>query len=109
MHVNIALIVKFMQNYFFNPASYPRSAAATTRVNDDFLFDQGPTGASARSGSTTTDAVFDRFDLPNVPCSASRPSLQDDAGAATPDPEQSSDVDFLLASARSSRSWSTAS
>ena len=42
VHVNIALIVKFMANYFFNPAVYPDVPLRDEPVNDDFLFRQGP-------------------------------------------------------------------
>ena len=47
VHVNIALIVKFMANYFFNPAEYPPCGAAVRGAgNDDSLF---PTGTCSRS------------------------------------------------------------
>ena len=36
MHVNIALIVKFMASYFFNPAEYPPVPQRNEAVNDDF-------------------------------------------------------------------------
>ena len=41
VHVNIALIVKFMPNFFFAPAEYPPVATASEAANDDFLFHQG--------------------------------------------------------------------
>jgi acyl-CoA dehydrogenase len=37
VHVNIALIVKFMANYFFAPADYPEVAQQNQAANDDFL------------------------------------------------------------------------
>src|SRR4030042_1433591 len=42
VHVNIALIVKFMPNYFFRPGEYPEVPQRNDPTNDDFLFDQGP-------------------------------------------------------------------
>jgi acyl-CoA dehydrogenase len=42
VHVNVALIVKFMANYFFKPAKYPEIAQQSKAKNDDFLFNQGP-------------------------------------------------------------------
>ena len=42
VHVNIALIVKFMPNYFFAPAECPEVPRRDDAANDDFLFDQGP-------------------------------------------------------------------
>ncbi len=42
-HVNMALIVKFMKNYLFNPAAYPPIPERTDLADDTFLFHQGPT------------------------------------------------------------------
>jgi acyl-CoA dehydrogenase len=42
VHVNIALIVKFMANYFFNPAEYPELPVRDEPDDDEFLFRQGP-------------------------------------------------------------------
>ncbi|TFG94048.1 MAG: acyl-CoA dehydrogenase, partial [Calditrichales bacterium] len=43
VHVNMALIVKFMANYFFKPANLPEIAKTTGLTHDEFLFNQGPT------------------------------------------------------------------
>lgn len=43
VHVNMALIVKFMKNYFFNPGTFPEIPAVNEPRNDDFLFAQGET------------------------------------------------------------------
>src|SRR5258708_8478226 len=40
VHVNIALIVKFMPNFFFTPADYPPAPTQNHAANDDFLFRQ---------------------------------------------------------------------
>ena len=42
VHVNMALVVKFMKNYFFNPGTFPAIPRVTAPDNDDFLFAQGP-------------------------------------------------------------------
>ena len=42
VHVNIALIVKFMANYFFFPKDYSQLPRQDSASNDDFLFHQGP-------------------------------------------------------------------
>ncbi len=44
VHVNIALIVKFMNNYFFNPQPCPDVPKRDDLANDAFLFNQGSTG-----------------------------------------------------------------
>ena len=48
VHVNIALIVKFMENYFFHPADLPPVPRRDDPANDDFLFHQGPTRGLGR-------------------------------------------------------------
>jgi acyl-CoA dehydrogenase len=42
VHVNIALILKFMTNYLFKPVKYPPVSRQSHSQNDDFLFNQGP-------------------------------------------------------------------
>jgi acyl-CoA dehydrogenase len=66
VHVNIALIVKFMANYFFQPAELPQIPRRDDPRNDDFLFDQGPTRGLGRIRFHDYAPVFARFDLPNV-------------------------------------------
>jgi acyl-CoA dehydrogenase len=68
VHVNIALIVKFMKNYFFNaPADLPEVPQRRRRgANDDFLFDQGPTRGLGKIRFHDYREVFARFDQPNV-------------------------------------------
>ena len=43
VHVNMALCVKFMPNYFFSPGVFPEIPQRRDAANDDFLFRQGPT------------------------------------------------------------------
>ena len=38
VHVNMALIIKFMANYFFNPGEFPEIPKIDDPTNDDFLF-----------------------------------------------------------------------
>ncbi len=42
VHVNVQLIRKFMNSYFFNPAEYPYVRPEFTRRDDAFVFRQGP-------------------------------------------------------------------
>lgn len=41
-HVNMALIVKFLQNFMFKPKEYPEVPRRDDPANDSFLFNQGP-------------------------------------------------------------------
>ena len=73
VHVNIALIVKFMPNYFFAPAEYPpvptRRRAPQRRLP---LRPGAGAAAWARSGSTTTTWPTTASTCPTSPSSASR-------------------------------------
>jgi acyl-CoA dehydrogenase len=42
VHVNMALVLKFMANYLFNPAEYPAVPQRRDAADDEFLFRQGP-------------------------------------------------------------------
>ena len=41
VHVNMALIVKFMANYLFNPKEYPEVPRRDDPTNDNYLFRPG--------------------------------------------------------------------
>ncbi len=99
VHVNIALIVKFMPNYFFNPGDYPEVERQSQPRNDDFLFDQGPAGGLGQIRFHDYQKTFESFEgTANVKrfaeqAEAFRKLLATDP----PGPEQMKDVDFLLA------------
>ena len=98
VHVNIALIVKFMRNYFFAAAELEPVARRDDAANDDFLFDQGPTKGLSGIRFHDYAAVFARHDLPNVGIFLDQVDvLEEMLIAATPTEEQSRDTDFLLA------------
>ena len=44
VHVNMALIIKFMNNYFFAPKDYEDIPQRLDAADDSFLFNQGPPG-----------------------------------------------------------------
>ena len=64
VHVNIALIVKFMPNFSFAPADYPEVPRRDDAVNDDFLFHQGSTKGLAAIRFHDYQPVFDRWNVP---------------------------------------------
>src|SRR4030043_572109 len=66
VHVNIALIVKFMANYFFNPGEYPEVSRQDQARDDTFLFHQGPARGLGQIRFHDYRSAFERFDLPNV-------------------------------------------
>jgi len=98
VHVNIALIVKFMANYFFNPAEYAEVPLRDDPVHDGFLFHQGPARGLGQIRFHDYNLILDRFDLPNVRLFKEQiDTFKVLLARATPDEAQTRDVDFLLA------------
>ena len=97
VHVNIALIVKFMANYFFNPQEYDPVGRQDRARNDDFLFDQGPTRGLGKIRFHDYSAAYNLYDLPNIAVFKEQIDLlKAFLAAATPDADQQRDTDFLL-------------
>jgi acyl-CoA dehydrogenase len=97
VHVNIALIVKFMPNYFFAPAEYPPVARRDDAAHDAFLFDQGSASGLGKIRFHDHDAAFAAFDLPNVKIFREQIAvLKELLATATPDEAQRKDLDFLM-------------
>ncbi|MDD5285016.1 MAG: acyl-CoA dehydrogenase [Desulfuromonadaceae bacterium] len=97
VHVNIALIVKFMQNYFFNPAEYPVVPRRLDPVNDDYLFHQGAARGLGKIQFHDYRPVYDSSALPNVQIFREQIKLfREFLFKATPDAAQQKDIDFLL-------------
>ena len=98
VHVNIALIVKFMTNYFFAPVELSEVPRRDDAANDSFLFDQGPTKGLGHIQFHDYTQVFERFDLPNVRLFAEQTEVfKSMLGAAAPTEAQTKDTDWLLA------------
>jgi acyl-CoA dehydrogenase len=98
VHVNIALIVKFMPNYFFNPQEYPAIPRRDDAGNDDFFFNQGPARGLGKIRFHDFAPVFESQALPNVAIFSGQVAVfKEFLAFATPDENQQKDVDFLLA------------
>ncbi|HIF93903.1 MAG TPA: acyl-CoA dehydrogenase [Myxococcales bacterium] len=99
VHVNIALIVKFMANYFFNPGEFPEVERQDQPHNDDFLFDQGGAGGLGQIQFHDYRKTFDEFArIPNVALFAEQAdAFRELLASDPPGPDQMKDVDFLLA------------
>ncbi len=97
VHVNIALIVKFMPNYFFSPAEYPEVPTMNGPENDSFLFDQGPTKGLSKIRFHDFNIAYKGFDLPNVNLFREQIEVfRQMLAKAGPAGEQLKDIDFLL-------------
>ena len=98
VHVNIALIVKFMPNYFFGHAEYPLVEQRSDASDDTFLFDQGPTKGLSKIQFHDPDPIFEDFDQPNVVVFREQMAVfREMLMTAPPDEEQRRDIDFLMA------------
>ena len=98
VHVNIALILKFMPNYFLNPGTYPEVPKRSDAADDTFLFDQGPTRGLGSIQFHDYNPVFAAYDLPNVNLLREQIAMfKECMTQAPPDPAQSRDIDFLFA------------
>jgi acyl-CoA dehydrogenase len=96
-HVNMALVVKFMANYLFEPASYAEVPKRDDPVDDRFFFDQGPTKGLGGIRFHDYAAAYEVSDLPNVVLFKQQiEDLKRLLLEAPPDKAQQRDTDFSL-------------
>ncbi|CAM2899196.1 acyl-CoA dehydrogenase family protein [Prescottella defluvii] len=98
VHVNVALILKFMPKYLFDPASYPDVATRTDPTDDAFFWRQGPTRGAGNVQFQDWTRVYDAHaDIPNVARFHEQAlELRELLATAAPDAVQREDLDFLL-------------
>ena len=97
VHVNMALIIKFTANYFFNPAEFAEIPQRNDSANDDFLFNQGPTKGLGKIRFHDYNIAYNSINLPNVNIFKEQIEvLKEFLMTAKPSKEQSQDLDFLL-------------
>ncbi len=98
VHVNMALIIKFMPNYFFNPAPYPALPQRRDAANDAFLFNQGPTRGLGKLQFHDYTIAYNSVDIPNVNVFKEQIAVFRDFMMASMGTmkEQGKDIDFLL-------------
>ena len=98
VHVNIALIIKFIQNFLFNPKDYPEIPQVNEARNDDFLFNQGPTGGLAKIQFHNYKKAFALYNLPNLKIFAEQVEVFKESLIKAPStPEQQKDTEMMLA------------
>jgi hypothetical protein len=99
VHVNLALILKFMRNHLLDPAAYEPVPTRLDAADDTFLFGQGPARGLGSVRFHDWRAAYDAYaGVANV----ARFREQADALCefvltAAPDEQQSRDLDLLLA------------
>jgi alkylation response protein AidB-like acyl-CoA dehydrogenase len=98
VHVNMALVLKFMANYLLAPADHARVPSRRDAADDEFLFRQGPTRGLGKIRFHDWRPEFEAFAaVPNVARFAEQAhGLVTLLTTAPPGPEQQQDLDFLL-------------
>jgi len=96
VHVNMALIIKFVRNYFFDPVDYPEVPRRNEAANDGYLFGQ-QAGGLATVRFPDYRRAYDGRSLPNV--NVFREQVERFRALlvqAPPSREQSANVDYML-------------
>lgn len=98
VHVNVAQILKFMPNYFFNPADYPEIRTRNDPADDVFFWAQGPAGGASKVRFADWATAYEKnSDIPNVARFYEQArALRELLTTAAPDAEQMRDLDFTL-------------
>jgi acyl-CoA dehydrogenase len=99
VHVNMALVLKFMASYLFNPdPDLTVPGTVNGAGDDDFLFRQGPARGLSKIRFSPWEAAFAPFtDVPNVVRFAElAESFKMFLAEAAPDGAQQKDLDYLL-------------
>jgi len=97
VHVNMALVVKFMANYFFKPKEYEEIPQRLDAADDSFLFNQGPTRGLSNIQFHDYTIAYNSYDFPNLTVFKDQIAVFKEAlFKASPSAEQARDIDFLL-------------
>ncbi|MRR15744.1 MAG: acyl-CoA dehydrogenase [Deltaproteobacteria bacterium] len=95
-HVNIGLVIKFLQNYLFNPIDYPVIPKRDDPGDDAYIFKQY-TGGLAKVRFPDYRLAYEGVDLPNIRVFRSQIELfREFIERATPSPEQRANIDYML-------------
>ncbi len=96
-HVNMALIIKFVRNYFFGPVDYPEIPTLKEAGDDDYLFHQY-TGGLARIKFPDYRSVYSANSSPNIDVFREQVELfRTLLVEAPPTEEQAGNIDYMLA------------
>ncbi len=96
-HVNMALIIKFVKNYFFAPVEYPQIEQKTEAADDGYLFRQ-KTGSLASIHFPDYRLAYGDIDSPNVRVFQEQVELfRTLLLTAPPSAEQAKNIDYMLA------------
>ncbi|RKT52937.1 acyl-CoA dehydrogenase [Saccharothrix australiensis] len=99
VHVNLALVLKFMPAYLFQPTTYPEVPTRHDAADDEFFWRQGPARGLGAVRFHDWETAYRAFaHVPNVARFHEQArALRTLLTTAAPDDEQREDLDFLLA------------
>lgn len=96
-HVNMALIIKFVKNYFFEPQAYPDLGQRNEAGDDGYLFRQ-KTGKLASVRFPDYRTAYTGVDSPNIRVFREQVDLfRTLLMTAPPSKEQAANIDYMLA------------
>ncbi|MET9629480.1 acyl-CoA dehydrogenase [Lentzea sp. NPDC006480] len=98
VHVNLALVLKFMPNYLFNPKQYDEVPSVHEPKDDDFFWHQGPARGLGKIQFHDWEPIYtEHAHLPNVRLFHEQAkAIKTLLTTAAPDADQQKDLDFLL-------------
>lgn len=97
VHVNVALVTKFMKNYFFAPKDFAPVAKQDQMIHDDFHFHQGPTKGLSQVVFANYRDAFAALNTPNISLFKEQiESFKEFLLKATPTEAQSKNMDYML-------------
>ena len=98
VHVNLALVLKFMPNYLFNPKAYDEVPTRHDATDDDFFWHQGPARGLGKIQFHDWEPIYaEHAHLPNVKLFHEQAkAIKTLLTTAAPDEAQQKDLDFLL-------------
>lgn len=96
-HVNMALIIKFVRNYFFEPITYPEIPQCHEAGNDTYLFSQ-KTGSLAQVRFADYQLAYEGYESENILLFRKQLELfRTLLITASPSKEQAANIDYMLA------------
>lgn len=98
VHVNMALVLKFMASFLFMPEEFEPVPQRREAADDEFLFRQGPTRGLSKTRFADWRPIYEQFkDVRNVARFMEQASeLKTLLETAPPAEDQQTDLDFLL-------------
>lgn len=98
VHVNVALILKFMPNFLFTPDNdLPKIGRETGTQHDEYLFNQGATRGLGKIRFRDYHEAFALYDTPNLKIFGEQvDALRAMLMSAAPQPEQQKDSDLTM-------------